>query len=159
MDVYWLFDWLDTSLLADMSKAYGGVFAVVQMFHLLGLALMGGSVILSDLRLLGVVMTDVPSKVVFDNTQKLFTVSLIVLVVSGIFMASAVALKLYYNEAFWAKMTGLALGTLFVYLIRKPLFTRFEHDTISPAAVKVTAICSLTIWFTVAASGRWIGFS
>jgi hypothetical protein len=109
MDVYWLFDWLDTSLLADMSKAYGGVFAVVQMFHLLGLALMGGSVILSDLRLLGVVMTDVPSKVVFENTQKLFTVSLIVLVVSGIFMASAVALKLYYNEAFWAKMAGLAL--------------------------------------------------
>ena len=159
MDVFWFFDWLDTSLLADISKAYGGVFAVVQMFHLLGLALMGGSVLLSDLRFLGVVMTDVPSKVVFENTQKLFTLALIVLVLSGIFMASAVALKLYYNEAFWAKMAGLGLGILFVYLIRKPLFTRFEHDVISPAAVKVAALCSLTIWFTVAASGRWIGFS
>lgn len=159
MDVFWFFEWLDTSLLADISKAYGGVFAVVQMFHLLGLALMGGSVILSDLRILGVLMTDVPSKVVFQNTQKLFTLSLIVLVVSGIFMASAVSLKLYYNEAFWAKMAGLALGTLFVYFVRKPLFTRFEHDTISPAAIRATALSSLIIWFTVAASGRWIGFS
>ena len=159
MDVYWFFDWLDTSLLADMSKAYGGVFAVVQMFHLLGLALLGGSVLLGDLRLLGVVMKDVPSKVVFENTQRLFTLSLIVLVLSGTFMASAVALKLYYNEAFWAKMTGLLLGTLFVYFIRKPLFSRFEHDEISPLAIKLTAISSLIVWFTVAASGRWIGFS
>ena len=74
-------------------------------------------------------------------------------------MASAVALKLYYNEAFWAKMTGLALGVLFVYCIRRPLFSRFEHDDISPLAAKLTALCSLLIWFTVAASGRWIGFS
>ena len=159
MDVYAFFDWLDTSLLADMSKAYGGVFAVVQMFHLLGLAVMGGAVILSDLRLLGVLMPNVSSRIVFENTHRLFSLALIVLVLSGIFMASAVSLKLYYNEAFWAKMTGLALGIIFVYFIRRPLFTRFDHDTISPAAMKVTAICSLVIWFTVAASGRWIGFS
>ena len=159
MDVYWFFDWLDTSLLADISKAYGGVFAVVQMFHLLGLALMGGSVLLADLRLLNVVMTDVPSKVVFENTQKLFNIALIVLVLSGIFMASAVALKLYYNEAWWAKMAGLGLGIVFVYFVRKPLFTKFDHDSISPAAIKITGVCSIVIWFTVAACGRWIGFS
>ena len=40
MDLYPFFDWLDTSLLADISKAYGGVFAVVQMFHLLGICLL-----------------------------------------------------------------------------------------------------------------------
>jgi len=159
MDIYPFFDWLDQSLLADISKAYGGVFAVVQMFHLLGLALMGGCVLLSDFRLLGVVMKDVPSRVVVENTHKWFGISLAVLLLSGTFMASAVALKLYYNEAFWAKMTGLALGIIFVYAIRKPLLLRFDHETINPWALKITALCSLTIWFTVAASGRWIGFS
>ncbi len=34
-----------------------------------------------------------------------------------------------------------------------------EHDEISPLAIKLTAISSLIVWFTVAASGRWIGFS
>ena len=100
-----------------------------------------------------------PSKVVFENAQKLFTIALIVLILSGIFMASAVSLKLYYNEAWWAKMTGLGLGIVFVYFVRKPLFTRFDHDTISPSAIRIAAICSIVIWFTVAASGRWIGFS
>ena len=52
MDLYPLFEWLDTSLLADISKAYGGTFAVIQMFHLMGMALMGGMVLVGDLSLI-----------------------------------------------------------------------------------------------------------
>ncbi len=152
------FEWLDTSLLADISKAYGGVFAVVQMFHLLALSLLGGTVLVGDLRLLGVVMKDVPSQVVIDSTQKWFSVALVVLIASGIFMASAVAMKVYYNEMFWAKMTALATGIVFVYAIRRPLL-RFDHASINPWALRLMAMASMTIWFTVAASGRWIGFS
>ncbi len=159
MDLLPFFEWLDTSLLADIAKAYGGVFAVVQMFHLLALSLLGGTVLLGDLRLLGVVMRDVPSEVVIENTQKWFTFSLVVLVLSGIFQAAAVAMKLYYNEMFWAKMTGLAAGIVFVYAIRRPLLLRFDHATINPWALRLMAVTSMTIWFTVAGSGRWIGFS
>ena len=72
MDLYPFFDWLDTSLLADISKAYGGVFAVVQMFHLLGISLLGGMVLLGDLRLLNLVMKDVPSEVVIENNERCF---------------------------------------------------------------------------------------
>ncbi len=158
MDLLPFFEWLDTSLLADIAKAYGGVFAVVQMFHLLALSLLGGTVLLGDLRLLGVVMKGVPSQVIIENTQKWFTVSLVVLILSGIFMAAAVAMKLYYNEMYWAKMAALAAGIVFVYAIRRPLL-RFDHDTINPWAMRLIAVTSMTIWFTVAASGRWIGFS
>lgn len=152
------FEWLDTSILADISKAYGGVFAVVQMFHLLALSLLGGTVLVGDLRLLGVVLKDVPSQVVTESAQKWFSVALVVLIVSGTFMASAVAMKLYYNEMFWAKMTSLATGIVFVYAIRRPLL-RFDHASVNPWALRLMAMASMTIWFTVAASGRWIGFS
>jgi hypothetical protein len=73
-------------------------------------------------------------------------------------MSSAVALKLYYNTMFWAKMASLAVGVLFVYAIRRPLL-RFDHATIKPLTLRLIAITSILIWFTVAASGRWIGFS
>jgi hypothetical protein len=158
MDLLFLFDWLDTSLLARMSKAYGGVFAVVQMFHLLSMAMLGGMVLVGDLRLLNVLMTSVPSEEVIHNTQKWFSIALVVLVISGVFMSSAVALKLYYNEMFWAKMTSLGIGIVFFYGIRRPLL-KFQHDSISPWTLRLLAIASITIWFTVAASGRWIGFS
>ena len=158
MDLLFLFEWLDTSLLAQMSKAYGGVFAVVQMFHLLGLSLLGGMVLVGDLRLLGLVMTDVSSDQVLRDTHRWFTIGLLVMVVSGVFMSSAVALKLYYNEMYWAKMTALLAGVVFVYGIRRPLL-RHEHASIAPLTLRLVAISSILIWFTVAASGRWIGFS
>ena len=158
MDLLFVFEWLDASLLAKMSKAYGGVFAVVQVVHLLSLALLGGTVLVADLRLLGVLLKDVSSTAVIANTQKWFSVALIGLVVSGVFMSSAVAKKLYYNEMFWAKMVSLAVGIAFVYAVRRPLL-RHAHEGISPLALRMTALGSMTIWFTVAACGRWIGFS
>ncbi len=158
MDLYPFFDWLDTSMLADISKAYGGVFAVVQMFHLLGMAMLGGMVLVGDLRLLNILLKDVPSEQVIENTQKWFNVALAIVMTSGIFMSSAVAMKLYYNDMFWAKMTSLGLGLTFVYVIRRPLL-KFEHDTLNPWTIKLVAVTSISIWFTVAAAGRWIGFS
>jgi hypothetical protein len=158
MDLLPFFEWLDQSLLAQVSKAYGGVFAVIQMFHLLALALLGGTVLLGDLRLLGVLMTDVPSEVVIRNTHRWFQVALAAIIVSGIFMASAVAMKLYYNQMFAVKMLGLGLGLVFFYLVRRPLLA-YPHATIGPWALRGLAVTSLGIWFTVAAAGRWIGFS
>jgi len=145
-------------MLADISKAYGGVFAVVQMFHLLGMAMLGGMVLVGDLRLLNILLKDVPSEQVIENTQKWFNVALAIVMTSGIFMSSAVAMKLYYNDMFWAKMTSLGLGITFVYVIRRPLL-KFEHDTLNPWTIKLVAVTSISIWFTVAAAGRWIGFS
>ncbi|NOX52574.1 MAG: hypothetical protein GXP16_18885 [Gammaproteobacteria bacterium] len=153
-----LFEWLDASLLAEISKAYGGVFAVVQMFHLAAMALLGGMVLVSDLRLLGVVMKDIPSETIISSTRKWFGWALVVMVVSGVFMASAVAMKLYYNEMFWAKMAALGIGILFFYFVRSPLL-RLDHSTLNPWVLKLTAISSIVIWFTVAGCGRWIGFS
>ena len=158
MDLYPFFDWLDTSILADIAKAYGGVFAVVQMFHLLGMSMLGGMVLVGDLRLLNILLKDVPSEQVIKNTQKWFNVALAIVMTSGIFMSSAVAMKLYYNEMFWAKMTSLGLGITFVYVIRRPLL-KFKHDTLNPWTLKLIAATSISIWFTVAAAGRWIGFS
>ena len=77
MDLLFIFEWLDTSILADMSKAYGGVFAVVQMLHLSALAMLGGTVLVSDLRLLGVLLTDVSSESVLNNMDRWFSVALI----------------------------------------------------------------------------------
>ena len=158
MDLYPFFDWLDTSMLADISKAYGGVFAVVQMFHLLGMSLLGGMVLVGDLRLLNVAMRDTPSEIVIENTHKWFGIGLVTMIISGIFMSSAVSLKLYYNEMFWAKMSALAVGIAFFYLVRRPLLS-VPHEGIKPALMKLMALTSIAIWFTVAASGRWIGFS
>jgi hypothetical protein len=158
MDLLPFFNWLDTSWLADLAKSNGGVFAVVQMVHLLALSLLGGMVLVQDLRLFGLVLQNVELREMLRYTEKWFDIALATSVVSGIFMSSAVAMKLFYNEMFWAKMTALLVGAILVYTIERPLLRRMGDD-LRVVTCRLLGASSLMIWFTVAAAGRWIGFS
>ena len=158
MDTLAFFQWLDTSLLADISKAYGGVFAIVQTVHLGSMALLGGMLLLLNLRLLGVVMTDVHADTIVAGSRRWIGWALVGMTLSGIYMASAVAIKLYYNDFFWSKMAGFAMGLAFLYGLKFPLLKQ-GVDEIGVWTVRLVALASLTIWFSVAASGRGIGFS
>ncbi|MGJ8690741.1 MAG: DUF6644 family protein [Gammaproteobacteria bacterium] len=158
MELLSFFEWAETSLLGSIGKSYGGVYAIGQSLHLMALALLGGTVLLTDLRLLNVILRDVPSEQVTENAYKWFRVALVIIVATGIFMAAAVATKLYYNSFYWAKMAALATGILFVFVIKRPLLKR-PHSEINPIVLKSVALASMVIWFSVAATGRWIGFS
>ena len=87
----------------------------------MALAMLGGSVLAADLRLLNVVLRDVPSNVVTDNAHKWFKVALTVQLITGFFMLAGVATKCYHNPFYWVKMTALAIGVVFVFAIRRPL--------------------------------------
>jgi hypothetical protein len=141
-----------------VGKNYGGIFAVVQAFHLLSMAVLGGSVLAADGRLLGLALTDVPARVVVDRAHRVFRWGLWVVLATGIFMACGVAMKIYYLETFWYKMLALATGILFAFFVRKPLLAG-DIDALDPWVVKATGLASILVWFTVAATGRWIGFS
>ena len=153
-----LFVWSETTWFGYIGKTWGGVFATVQAVHLLGLAVLGGAVIVSDGRLLGLVLTDVPARAVVDRAHRLFVWSLIVLLVTGVFMACGVATKIYFLPVYWIKMLALAAGMLFYFFVRRPLLAH-DIESINPAVLKLTAIASILVWFMVAATGRWIGFS
>jgi hypothetical protein len=55
-------------------------------------------------------------------------------------------------------MIALLVGILFVFTLKQPLL-RGDHSALKPATLKLMAVASLSVWFLVAASGRWIGFS
>lgn len=152
-----IFEWMETTWFGVAGKTWGALFAVVQAGHLVGLGVLGGSVIASDGRLLGL-FNSLPMRLVVDRCHSVFTWSLALLVATGIFMACGVAIKIYYMPVYWYKMLALTLGVLFVFFIRKPILER-DLDQVSPWVLRLLATASIMIWFTVAATGRWIGFS
>ena len=153
-----LFEAIDSSGFASLVKSNGGVFAAVQAVHLTAMAILGGMLIVTDLRLLNVLLREVPADNVVDASRKWIRYALIAMMISGVYMSFAVAIKLYFNFFFWTKMTALGVGLLFLYAIKSPLLGRGVAQ-VGPWTVKLVALASLMLWFTVAASGRWIGFS
>ena len=153
-----MFEWMETTLFGHIGKTWGAAFAVVQAFHLLSMALLGGAVLISDARLLGWLFADVPCAEVQEQAHKLFLWGLAVVLLTGVFMACGVAMKIYYLDVFWYKMLALGAGILFVFCIKRPLL-RGDIDSLNPWVVRSVAVSSVMVWFTVAATGRWIGFS
>ncbi|MDP6652169.1 MAG: hypothetical protein QGF90_08705 [Gammaproteobacteria bacterium] len=158
VDLYEFFLWMETTWFGVIGKTWGAAFAVVEAFHLLAMALLGGAVFVADFRLLGWSFSDLPAQEVVDKAHKVFVVGLIVVLSTGIFMACGVAGKIYWLPVFWYKMLALMTGILFVFFIKRPLLNR-GLDEIKPWVVKLVAVASLLVWITVAATGRWIGFA
>ena len=152
------FEWLEASALGVFIKDQAATFAIIEAVHLMGLALLGGTVLAQDLRLLNVVMRDVPSNVVTEQAHRWFKVGLWMLLLTGAPMLAGVATKCYHNPFYWTKMIALAVGILFVFTLKQPLL-RGDHAALKPVTLKLLALASISIWTLVAASGRWIGFS
>jgi hypothetical protein len=149
---------METTWFGVIGQTWGAAFAVVEAMHLLAMALLGGAILISDGRLLGLLLRDVPAQLILRKTQRLFVIGLVLAIVSGIFMACGVAMKIYYLPVYWIKMLALAGGVLFTFTIKGPLLADGIAD-MNPWVVRAVALASLTVWFTVAATGRWIGFS
>ena len=156
--IFPFFEWMETTWFGIIGKTWGAAFAFVQTIHLLGLALLGGSVLAAEGRILGLLLVDVPAKVIVNRCHTLLSWSLVITVSTGVFMACGVALKIYYLPVFWYKMLALTAGIMFHFLVRRPLL-QYDLETINPLILRMTAVSSILVWFLVAATGRWIGFS
>ena len=154
------FEWLKySSWIGYLGITFGSVYATVQAVHLISMAIIGGTVLVTDLRLLGVLLKDIPSETITKGTHQCFKYSLSVAIATGIFCAAGVADKVYYMPVFWIKMLALLVGFCFMFFIKQPLLNSRSHSEIDPWILRILAVASITIWFTVAATGRWIGFS
>ena len=152
------FEWMETTWFGVIGKTWGAAFATVEAVHLLAMAVLGGAVLAGDGRLLGVLLRDVPMHTVLTQSHRLFVWGLVVVVFTGVFMACGVAVKIYYLGVFWYKMLALSVGVFFVFFIRRPLLQPDPEAVASWLRVLV-AVASLMVWFSVAATGRWIGYS
>jgi len=134
------------------------LFPVIEAFHLVGLGLTAGAVLVVDLRLLGAGLTKQPVARLAADTQPWLLGSLALMLTSGGLLFLAEATKCYNSPAFWVKMTSLVLVLLFTFTLRRRV-TRANLATERPLLGRVTALISLSLWFGVAWGGRWIGFS
>ena len=76
---------------------------------------------------------------------------------TGFLLFMSEAIKCYYNTSFWVKITTLPIALLFTFKVRNRIASDPGLDT--SLRSRMTAVGSLALWFTVAAAGRWIGFS
>lgn len=144
-----------TTIGVAMAQSTWG-FPLIEMAHLIGLAGLGGTILILDLKLLGIGPGHLSPSRVVRELRPLFVSSLLIMIVSGILLVSAEALKCYYNPAFRAKMVLLFLAIAISYAMYRDLI-RFGDDDRPTVRLKAAAVLSLVLWLCVGAAGRLIG--
>src|SRR5262245_45941745 len=152
------FEWCETTAIASAIKNSPWAFAVIESFHLLGLAVIGGAVLIVNLRLLGVAFRHQPVSQIARDAQPWFVGSLTAMLTTGVAMFLSEAVKCYYSESFSVMWASLMLTFIFTFTVHRRVVIA-EEAVMGPHRRKIVGLISLALWFTVAAAGRWIGFS
>lgn len=152
------FKWCEASAIGNGIRASFWLFPVIEATHLLALSVIGGAVLMVDLRLFGYGLRRQTVADVAREAQPWFVGSLLVMLTTGMLLFLSEAVKCYYSDAFWWKMTFLFLSIVFAFTIQRRV-TQADEARVGPVWSKVVAVISLVMWFGVGAGGRWIGFS
>ena len=151
------FQWCENSRLIVAMRGSLWLFPVIESLHLMGLALIGGAVLMVDLRLLGFGLRRQPVALVARDAERWLIVSLCVMLPTGFLLFMASAVKCYYLPVFWVKMASLLVALVFTFSVRRRVVVAADSG-LNPLWARLAAVVSLSLWSTVAIAGRLVGF-
>src|SRR5580704_14868700 len=160
MSILELFQWIqDTSPMTALRES-GLVYPIVMTGHLTGMALFGGMIAITDLRLLGLAMRTSSITDVVEQLRIWKQIGFVMVVGCGAMLLGSKAELYYYNPFYWTKMALLLLVGVHALAFRSVYGNTAALDSAPqvPAKAKVAACLSLLIWIGLVTAGRSIAY-
>lgn len=158
MSLLGFFQWCEQSGIGNAIRRSAWLFPMIEAIHLLGLGVIGGAVLIIDMRLLGLGLRRQSVSQLTRDAQPWLLGSLVLMIITGGLLFLSEAIKCYYHGAFWFKMACLFLAIVFTFTVQRRV-TMTDETRVSPLWSKVVAVVSVLLWSGVGIGGRWIGFS
>jgi hypothetical protein len=136
-------------------------YPVVLSTHLTCIALCGGMILMTNLRLLGLTFRSVTITEMVRSLRPWKRVGGVVMIATGLLLATSEAEKYSPNPYFWTKMVILGLIGVHGLIFRPIVYSRTEEldqSPVIPGKVKVAAILSLVLWISMFTMGRLIAY-
>ena len=162
MDIAAILQWLEKTGLATGIRESLFVFPLLESIHVIGLALVFGTIAIIDLRLLGAASTERPFKRMASDILKWTWVAFALTALTGSLMFITNASVYYHNFYFRTKMALLVLAGINMLSFELTLgrtVHRWDRAAAAPPAGRAVAVLSLALWISVIFAGRLIGFT
>lgn len=157
-----LIAFLEDSTIADSIREGDTLFPFIESVHVLAISLVVGSILVLDLRLLGVASLNRPvgrlSRSILPVTWGAFATA----AVSGSLLFIANLTKYLDNGWFVTKMVllGVAgLNMIVFHAVTARDLPRWERERSPPPRARLAGLLSILLWIAIVACGRMIGFT
>lgn len=161
MDFATFFSDLQYSAIGQWVNTAGAVYPVVESIHVIAIALVFGTILVVDLRLLGLASMGRPFTRVAHDLLKLTWIGFALAAATGVLLFLPNASNLYMNQQLQIKMVLLILAginMLFFEFVTVRDVAHWDHKP-PPASAKVAGLLSIGLWMAVIVFGRLIGFT
>ena|SRR5579863_2350641 len=146
--------------LTDIRES-GYVYPIILSTHLATIAVFGGMILMTDLRILGLAMREVSVTDVVGQLRRWKQIGFVIMVTMGLLLATSEMDKYYGNPYFQMKMCLLLLVGVHAIVFHRSVYGNTEaldRAPQMPQVAKVAAITSLVLWIGIASCGRWIAY-
>jgi uncharacterized membrane protein SirB2 len=154
-------DWLSLTPVSMFFQTVEWIIPAVQSVHILAIAIVMSSVIMVDLRLLGLMGH---SQSISGLTRRFIPwvwCSLVVLLLTGIVLITAEPRRDLLNPVFQAKMALVVVAIIVTAIFQETVRRNMEFWDLSPRSrwgAWITAVVSLLVWTAIVVCGRWIAY-
>lgn len=136
-------------------------YPIIMSLHLTSIAVFGGLILMTDLRLLGLAMRSVPVSDMIAQTRIWKWIGFVVMVTCGLLLAGAKLDKYYDNPYFQLKLLLLMLVGVHAMVFRRSVYanaSELDRAPVIPGIAKTAACLSLVLWIGILSCGRWIAY-
>jgi hypothetical protein len=162
MDIAGVITSLEASGVATGIRNSLYLFPLIESVHVVGLTMVFGTILIIDLRLLGLASTRRAFTAVASDVLKWTWLAFGLTATTGLLMFVTNAGTYYHNAYFRAKMALLVLSginMLAFELTARRTVRGWDRNGAVPAAGRAVAALSLVMWIGVIFLGRWVGFT
>jgi len=150
---------IESTGLSTAIREGGLPYPIIGGIHLLAIALFGGMVLVTNLRLLGWGIGHWRLSEVVQQLRAWKWAGFVAVTASGLLLAWAEPIKLYRSPSFWIKMVLFVLLGVHALVFRRDVYRNTEalDKRLTPKG-KLAAVFSTILWAGLIISGRWIAF-
>lgn len=154
--------WLGTTPVSVWLGSHFWAIPILQTIHILSIAAAFGSVLMINLRVLGLRATSQTMTQTMDRYLPWIWWALLALVLTGIGMSVAEPVRNLVNPFYWIKM-GFIIVTVLISLWFQSMVHRnmaqweMTHD--GRVAIRTGAVGLILLWCAVMFCGRWIAYA
>ena len=152
------FNWAQNSAVSNAILNSWWAGAAINIGHLLSLVFFIGALLVINLRLLGVGITEQPLRQVAAEARPWMIGGLTGLALTGVLQFVSLATRNYYNFNFWFKMTFLLIALIYTFTIWSSVVSN-ERTMSEPMKAKLVGVLSIGLWACVVIPGRLIGLT
>jgi hypothetical protein len=149
-----------TTFFTDL-RGSANVYPIVMSLHMVGIALFGGMILMTDLRMLGWALTNRSIADVVNQFRVPKRWGLLLTATCGILMAGSKAEEYYYNAFFRTKLILFAVVIITELVFYRSVYANpaaLDRLPSVPANAKLAAAFSMLLWTSIACCGRGIGY-